>query len=409
MARALPSFVSFRSDQARLVAYVSVAHGLVHTIELTYAALLSRIEAEFGGGFLALGAIANVFAFTFGASALPAGFLVDRLGSRRVLVAGFVAAAALSVLVALSPNPWWLAVSLGLLGLAIGLYHPAGISLIAQGAEQRSLAFGYHGVSGNIGIAVAPVIAVGLAVAFDWRAAYVLTAVLALFVVATLRFLSLPEGAGEAPAREPEGRDPPRAPLVALLVVYAAFVLNGFVYRGSLTFIPTHLEDRLGVGDAWVGALTTAALLAGAFGQLAGGAVAERHRLERLVPLQALALAPALLLIGGLSGFALVPVVGAFVFAYFAGQPIFTSLIADYSPPDALGRSYGFTFFAAFGLGSGAATFAGFFADRWGTGAVFFALAGVAALTFALTVRIWRYGEERARGAAVRTQAFAVD
>ncbi|MCL6646150.1 MAG: hypothetical protein K6U88_14505, partial [Dehalococcoidia bacterium] len=148
-------------------------------------------------------------------------------------------------------------------------------------------------------------------------------------------------------------------------------------------------------------------LLAGAFGQLAGGALAERHALERLVPLQALALAPGLLLIGALSGFVLVPVVGAFVFAYFAGQPIFTSLIADYSPPDALGRSYGFTFFAAFGLGSGAATFAGFFADRWGTDAVFFALAGVAALTFALTLRIWRYGEERAD--AARRQAIPVD
>lgn len=407
MAQAVRSLVSFRSDQARLVAYVSVAHGLVHTIELTYAALLSRIEAEFGGGFLALGAIANVFAFTFGASALPAGFLVDRFGSRRVLVAAFVAAAALSVLVAASPNPWWLAVSLGLLGLAIGLYHPAGISLIAQGAEQRSLAFGYHGVSGNVGIALAPVIAVGLAVAFDWRAAYVVTALLALVVVATLRFLSLPAGAGEASGREPVGRpaDPASAPLAALLVVYAAFVLNGFVYRGSLTFIPTHLEDRLGVGDAWVGALTTAALLAGAFGQLAGGALAERHLIERLVPLQAFALVPGLLLIGGLSGYALVPVVGAFVFAYFAGQPIFTTLIADYSPPDALGRSYGFTFFAAFGLGSGAATFAGFFADRWGTGTVFFALAGVAALTLALAIRIWRYGERRSSATAVGTRA----
>lgn len=396
MAQALRSLVSFRSDQARLVAYVSVAHGLVHTIELTYAALLSRIEAEFGGGFLALGAVANVFAFTFGASALPSGFLVDRFGSRRVLVGAFVSAAALAALVALSPNVWWLAVSLGFLGLAIGLYHPAGISLIAQGAAQRSLAFGYHGVSGNLGIALAPVLAVGLAVLFDdWRAAYVVTALLALAVVGTLRFLALPEGAGEAaPHRTREVQGDP-APLLALLVVYAAFVLNGFVYRGSLTFIPTHLEDRLGAGDAWVGALTTAALLAGALGQLAGGALAERHRLERLVPLQALALAPGLLLIGALRGYGLVPVVGAFVFVYFAGQPIFTTLIADYSPQHALGRSYGFTFFAAFGLGSGAATFAGFFADRWGTGAVFFALAGVAAATLALALVIWRYGERR--------------
>lgn len=408
MADSLRSFLAFRSDQARLVAYVSVAHGLVHTIELTYAALLTRIEAEFGGGFLALGAIANVFAFTFGASALPSGFLVDRFGSRRVLVGAFISAAGLSALVAFSPNVWWLAVSLGLLGLAIGLYHPAGISLIAQGAEQRSLAFGYHGVSGNLGIALAPVLAVGLAVAFDWRAAYLMTALLALAVVATLRFLALPEGAGEPATGDARERPGVAAPGLALLVVYAAFVLNGFVYRGSLTFIPTHLEDRLGASDAWVGALTTAALLAGAFGQLAGGALAERYRLERLVPLQAVTLTPALLLIGAVAGYGLVPLVGAFVFVYFAGQPIFTSLIAEYSPQHALGRSYGFTFFAAFGLGSGAATFAGFFADRWGTEAVFFALAGVAALTLVLTLGIWRYGETRA-DARAHARALALE
>ncbi len=398
MANRLRSLLTFESDQARLVAYVTLAHGLVHTTELTYAALLTRIKAEFGGDYLMLGAIANVFAFTFGASALPAGFLTDHLGSRRVLVGAFLAAALFSVFVALSPNAWWLAVSLGLLGLAIGLYHPAGISMIAHGAQQRTLAFGYHGVSGNLGLAITPALAVGLAVAFDWRAAYVALALLALGVVVILRLLQLPEGAGDArapdarPAQD-NGHHGADGSGLVLALVYAAIVLNGFIYRGSLTFLPSHMEDRLTAGDFWAGALTTAALLTGAAGQLAGGLIGEGQRLERLAPLQALLMAPALLVIGGLSGYGLVPVTGLFIFVYFAGQPIYTTLVAEYSPPHAIGRSYGLTFFLTFGLGSGAATFAGFFADRWSTGAVFYALAGIAALTLTLALTIWRRAE----------------
>ena len=39
------------------------------------------------------------------------------------------------------------------------------------------------------------------------------------------------------------------------------------------------------------------------------------------------------------------------------------------------------------------ATVAGFFADRWGTDAVFQALAGFALLTLGLAVAIWRLAE----------------
>jgi MFS family permease len=370
------------STQGRIVLYTALAHALVHTIELTYAALLLRIGAEFGQGKFMLGVIANVAAFTFGAGALPAGVLADRLGSQRVITFSFLAAAAASLLVGLSPNAFVLGVFLGLLGLSIGLYHPAGLSIIAQGAEKRGLALGYHGVAGNIGAALAPALAVGLAVAIDWRAAYFFLSGLALLLVLLLRAIHLPEAVSRpAAAPAPADADGVRAAraLVPLLLVYGVSVLNGFIYRGSLTFLPAHIEENvhisiLGINEAALaGSLTTVALLAGSAGQYFGGSLSQRHVLERLAPPLALAAVSA-----------------AFVFFNFSGQPVYNGLIAEYTPQGAMGRSYGISFFAAFGLGSAAASFAGFFAERWGTGSVFLSLAGFALLVMSLTLVIWR-------------------
>lgn len=393
----------FRSAQARLVGYVSAAHGLVHAIELTYPALLSYIEAEFGSNLLILGVIASVFAFAFGASALPSGALVDRLGSRRVLLALFLGAALVLLLVAASPNPLWLAISLSTLGLVIGLYHPAGISLIARGVEQRAMAFGYHGISGNVGMAVAPAVAIGMAEAFGWRWAYVLLAAIAAVVAVFLWLIALPQPASEPPAAAASAQPPATAapnarpsPSLALVLIYCVWVLNGFVYRGTITFLPKHIEDHLGVdlfgisAGAWAGSLTTAALAAGAVGQYVGGWLALRNPLERLAPLLTGVSVPALLLVGVLGGPGLVALAATFIFFNFAAQPIYTALLADYSPQQALGRSYGLSFFASFGLGSTAASFAGFFADRWGTGAAFLGLTPFAATALALAAVIWR-------------------
>lgn len=408
-----------RTRQAGLVTYISVVHGLIHTIEFSYAALLSRIDDEFGAGLFVLGIVANGFAFAFGFSALPSGLLVDRLGTRRVLLIAFTLAAGAALLVATSTNPVLLGLFLGLLGLSIGLYHPAGISFIAQATSRRGLALGWHGVAGNLGIAVAPVLAIGVAEAAGWRWAYVLLAALALVVALSLRVVRLePDAAADPePARDsvtPDAALPPRSrarALLPLLLVYGIFVMNGFVYRGSLTFLPLHIEEQLsiswfGLDEAWLASsLTTLALLAGAFGQLFGGVLSERHRLERLAVPLTFSMVPFLLLMGLTSGLPLVLFAALFVFADFSSQPIYTGLIADYTPEGALGRSYGISFFSAFGIGSLAATLAGFFADRWGTDSVFLALSGFMLITLTFALAIWQLGEREARPPAHRQAA----
>jgi len=392
-------------DERRIMTYIGMAHGLTHILELTYAAMLTRIAVEFGLRAVVTGAIATMFGWAFGASAIPSGFLTDRLGSRPVLVYAFGGSAVMAILVGLSPNEWWLAAALLGLGLTTGLYHPAGISLVAQGVSQRGMGLGLHGVAGNVGQAMAPAIAIGLALLVDWRLAFFfvgsLSAILAL-VLATTRLDVRPGSETVAVDAAEEAGDQSTKEgnrfFLPLMLVYAAFIVSGMVYRGAITYLPKHLEDF--VNDDFGGAFVTVALLTGAVGQLIGGALSQRYRLESLAPIICLLTVPPLVLTGVVSGWGLVVIASVFVFFYFAAQPLWTGLIADYSPPGAVGRSYGFSFFAGFGLGGTGGIIAGVFVDVWDTQAAFLGLAAIMAVTIFIAISLWVLAERRRRAAA---------
>jgi len=388
--------------ERRLMSYIASAHGTVHVMELVYPALLSRIEEDFGVRSVVSGGIATLFGWAFGSSAIPAGFLTDRVGSRQVMVYAFFGGAVMATLAGLAPNEWFLAAALAGLGLTIGLYHPAGLSAAAQGIEQRGLALGLHGVAGNVGQALAPAIAVGLAVLIDWRAAFFFVAGLSAVLGLMMAVIRLPVHGDEEVLPQPDepaaADDGKRKLFVPLLVVYAGFVLSGMVYRGAITFLPKHLEEL--VDEDFGAAFVTVALLMGAVGQLVGGSISQRVRLERLAPVIALLTVPALALTAVLSGPLLVVFASVFVFLYFANQPVFTGLIADYSPTGAVGRSYGISFFAGFGLGSLGGVIAGAFVDWWDTEAAFLALTAIMSGTVIVSGVLWVMAERREKAAA---------
>ena len=144
----------------------------------------------------------------------------------------------------------------------------------------------------------------------------------------------------------------------------------------------------------------------GAVGQLVGGGMSQRWPLERIAPVVGLAALPALLLTGIVTGPLLIVVASVFVFLYFANQPVFTGLIADYSPPGAVGRSYGISFFAGFGLGSTGGVIAGALVDRWDTQAAFLGLSVFMVLSVALSMLLFIMAE-RSRGETAATEPAA--
>ena len=406
------------SLERRVIVSASLAHAGTHALELVYAALLVRIGFEFGADLAMLGAVGNAGTLTFGLFALPSGWLVDRYGPRAVMTLSMGSAAAFALIVALSPNLWLLAASLTLLGAGIGLYHPAGISMVATVASRRGIALATHGVAGIVGIAFAPGVAIGIAIATDWRVAYVAFAALAAGVAIvvwqispdyeTAQRAAAESGRAEQatpPARRRTTPPPPGGWFTRpLLVLYAAAIGVGFIYRGSLTFLAVHFERELGVSlfgwdaEAIAGATASLALLLAVIGLVTGGWLSDRIALERAILPYAVATPFFLFAMGGVGGVGLLLAATGFAICSWAQQPIMNGLIADYAPPGMVGRSFGVWFLLVFGVGSLASSVTGVVSERWGTGETFVVLAAVGVAVALLLIGVAQ-GAERRRGA----------
>ncbi|MBL7125541.1 MAG: MFS transporter [Dehalococcoidales bacterium] len=382
--------------EKQAIAYTSACHGLVHILEVTYGVILVSIAQEFGASFFVLGVLANILGFAFGATALPAGFLTDRFGERRLLILCCLGMGVAAIAVGLSPSIYMLGAALAVLGLALGIYHPTGAAFIARVATQRGLAFGYLGVAGNIGLALGPLLAGVIASFMGWRAAYFIFAIPAFFLAAMFFFSARTEANFTQQSTTETGaeRSSLRPVIVPLGLIFCASILNGFIYRGTVTFLPLYLSQQihltfLNLDSVLIaGSFTTIALIFGIGGQFLGGYLLERRRHESLVFATALVVVPLLVVVGNSAGLVLMIAASAFAFFYFMGQPIYNCLIADYSPTDWRGRVYGISFFCAFGLGSFSASILGYVADRLGTNWVFMVAAGFGLLVLICTIAL---------------------
>jgi MFS family permease len=384
--------------QSRRLAWTSaVIHGLVHASVLMLPPLLGDIQRSFRVPLLAVLTVANAMYLVYGLCAIPAGFLADRFGSRRMLVIAAGGCTVSLLLVAAAPSFPLLAAGLILLGISAGVYHPSGLSLLSRGVAtgERGRAIGIHGAGGNFGEAIAPAWAGLFATTVGWRFGFVAAAALSL--ACAVLALGLP-AADAAAAPDPMAPPAPRrrgfgATLRALgrtlhsfagnrplLLLLFSLVAAGFVYRGFLTFLSMHLAEAGGMGPR-ASYLMSVVLVAGIIAQRFGGELVDRRSGERLYLLETVPWAPALVLLA-LSPGPAAAVAGAllFGFCWALTQPVANALTAEYARAGDHGLLYGIQFAATFGIGSFATTAGGYLLVRGGTRAVFLGLAAVAVL-----------------------------
>ena len=118
--------------QRKVLTTTCLTHSLIHIYELSIPALLWMIQTEFGANDLRMGKIATLYALLFGLGSLPAGWLVDRIGSRPLLVACLLGSSGCMIGMALSPDLVWFGIAAAGMGLFLSIYHPAGTALITH-------------------------------------------------------------------------------------------------------------------------------------------------------------------------------------------------------------------------------------------------------------------------------------
>ncbi|PZC46633.1 MAG: MFS family permease [Chloroflexi bacterium] len=375
-------------QERTVIAYTGLAHALSHTPEWAYAAVLIQVGLTFGVGELVLGSIGTAYAVGYGISAVPAGWLADKTGSRRTLALSTAGSGVMCIAMAFSQNTVMFAVTMTMLGLAAGMYHPVGISFITRSVRARTKAMGYHGVAGSFGIVLAPAIGGGLAALISWRASLVAFGVMFLAVAFILAKAKLEEPQTDD-TEEAVAGDKGGGVLASikpfLLLIGLIFFINtmyGFIYRGIAVFLPTHIQANvsdtfLGSNtEAMAGTLTAAVLIFASFGQFIGGHLGERFAREKLTLVLTLVLAPTLLLTASANGVLLLAAAGLFIFFYFMAQPSYMTLLADYTPRRIQGRLFGFLILAFYVVGSASGVLTGWVVQHYSTDWAFVVLAG---------------------------------
>lgn len=391
-----------------------VAHALVHTYELSIPIFMTVWLTEFGTTAATLGTVVGIGYVLFGIGALPGGILADRFGARPLIVGCLAGMGTSFVVLSAASGLWTVGGALVLWGTAASVYHPAALALISTGVQERGRGLAWHGIAGNVGIAAGPLAAALLLLPFDWTTAALLLALPAfggavLALQASFDETAAVDATAETPSPTtgaPEGLSALWAQSIrlftpAFLAVFGAAALSGLYYRGVLTFLPdllTPLVQPLSDLPANVdaGRYVYAGLLAvGILGQYAGGRLTDWGRPERGLTWAFAGLAviaAGFLPVIGLGTMGLLGGSIVLGFSLFVIQPLYQATVAEYSPAQARGLSYGYTYVAVFGVGALGATLAGVLLQVAGPPLLFGVLAGIAGLGALLSGGLaWRH------------------
>jgi len=126
-------------------------------------------------------------AFQAGIMLQPAvGYVLDTLGLRTGLAIFAGAWSAISIAHGFASSWQAFAALRGLLGFAEGSANPAGMKVVATWfpARERGFAGGFYNIGASVGSMLAPPLVAWAILAFNWRAAFVITGLLGLFWVA---------------------------------------------------------------------------------------------------------------------------------------------------------------------------------------------------------------------------------
>jgi MFS family permease len=260
---------------------VCIAHWLSHVYLLVLPLLFPDLRDVLSVDYLELGLAVTVFSCVSAATQAPIGFVVDRFGPKRVLIAGLLLGGLALVLLSLSVTYPHLLIAAAMLGLANSVYHPANYAILSASILDRVMgrAFAIHTFSGHLGNAMAPILVIFLTENFGTRGGILSVGLLGLAVALILILSPAAAGIGQGyKARSGENG------ATNLLLAPRLWILTGFFMLLSLSmvgisnFAIVAFENGYGIQVSTATIALSAYLGASAIGVLAGGLLADRTR-----------------------------------------------------------------------------------------------------------------------------------
>ena len=360
-----------KSTEKHIILLTGLGHFLVHCVTMILPVILILLESEFNISLVKLGTLVTTQFLFMGLGGLPAGILVDRFSSKRILIFYFIGLSLSCLWLYNSTSYYSFAIGMASLGLVAGLYHPAGLKIISH-AKDVSRYMSYHGVFGSMGLATGPLFAAWVSNSYTWRLAYLVLAFISFLGLVMTMFYS------------EEKNENPEWPSLKVnlsrshLILFTVSAIWGIAHHGVFNFLPYYFSERVELGFNPVsegGILTGFVLGLGILGQLFGGRIGSRYPRKSLLVWVVGLNIPFLLLMSYSWGTPLILfacMMGAINFMF---QPISNSLIADVSAVQGRGLIYGISFALSFGVGSFSGIICGYIGDYLQTNMIFLAMA----------------------------------
>ena len=187
---------------------------------------LPNMARELHTTFSDLQWVIDLYALVLGALVLTVGAVADRLGRRKLYVAGLVLFAVSSLTCGVAPNVAVLLAARGVQGLGAAAMFATTMALISNtyGGRDRGIAFGAWSAVAGAASAVGPIVGGLLTANFGWRWIFLVNLPVSVFaVVLTLRVVT--------ESRDPHPR-PVDLPGMATFTVAAAALTYGLI-RGA--------------------------------------------------------------------------------------------------------------------------------------------------------------------------------
>jgi MFS family permease len=379
---------------------ITLGHSLTHWYPATFYLILPIIGKELGLSYSQIGLIMTCQYVAGAVANIPGGVLVDTVGRKGVLMAtslfwvGFP-----YLLMGFTHSYLMLLGCVALVGFGNSLWHPTAIPTLARRfPERKGLVLSLHGMGGNVGDAIAPIVVGALLAVFSWREVVIMNVVPGI-VIALLLFVFLGTlnlgGTKREAARDSGGQSlrdyfrglPELVRNRGLILLSASSAFRSMTQNALLTFLPVYLAYEMGYSPFWVGACMFALQTAGFAAAPVAGHLSDRMG-RKSVMMTSMAMTAVVLVFMALAGKSLafvffIAVLGFFLYAI---RPVLQAWLLETTPRNMGGTSIG-VLFGAQALGSSIGPLlGGLVADSYGLTATFAFLAGtiVAANLFIL-------------------------
>src|SRR6266700_3438114 len=176
-SRENPASNPFRSDLSTslTLAAMSLGYGVVQLDVTIVNTALNSIGTSLGGGVSELQWVVSSYTIAFAAFILTAGALGDRIGAKRIFMAGFAIFTAASVGCALAANAAILIAARGVQGLGAAILVPNSLALLSHAypdEKQRGRAVGIWAAGASLALISGPLIGGGLIALVGWRSIF---------------------------------------------------------------------------------------------------------------------------------------------------------------------------------------------------------------------------------------------